>query len=117
MSLMSLNLRLPEDGTTSAADDGMTDPATAASAIAELRRVLAAPGMLTHPAIRNELHKLDEQLAAELAGCGGFPGRHRYQAGEDDQAGKDDQADEGDHDDHDAARARGDRAAQAARPR
>lgn len=156
MSLMSLNLHLPAAGTTRAAGGGRTDTATAASAIAELRRLLTAPGMLANPAVRRELHKLDEQLAAELPGRGGLPGRHRAgrgarpgppalrgplgqgpakaaapvsdheqderadkdgRADDGDRAGEDDQAGEGDRDDHDGADARGDRAAQAARPR
>jgi hypothetical protein len=131
MSLMSLNLHLRQDGTTGTADGGRTDTSAATSAIAELRRLLAAPGMLTHPAVRNELNKLDEQLAAELQGGGGTPGRHRSGRGA--RPGllapapapgpsspvpdheRDDQADEGHRDDRDGAGSGGNRAAQAAR--
>jgi hypothetical protein len=75
MSLMKLNLPLSDDGAEAAR--GRPDTRAATSVIAELRRLLAAPGMLTHPAIRNELRKLEEQLSAELP-CGGrTPGRHR----------------------------------------
>jgi hypothetical protein len=131
MSLMSLNLPLPDDEAAEAA--GRPDPATATSAIAEVRRLLATPGILTHPAIRDELFKLDEQLSAGLP-CGErTPGRHRSRLAARSRRlalgpgseslspipdhERDDQADEGGPDDQDRADAGGDRAPQVARPR
>jgi hypothetical protein len=133
MSLMSLHLPLPDGGPAESTSGDRADAATTSSVIAELRRLLAAPGMLTHPAIRHELHKLDEQLAAGLSAGGRLPGRHRSVRGvEPGSAGlcpgkespqpaldheRNDQPDDGEHDAQDRAVAGGDRAPQAPRPR
>ncbi|MGI9007103.1 MAG: hypothetical protein ACR2FU_13080, partial [Streptosporangiaceae bacterium] len=77
MSLLSLTLPLPPcppDAETTAA--APADTSTTTSVIAELRRQLAAPGMLAHPAVGRELRLLAEQLARELPAGGRAPGRH-----------------------------------------
>lgn len=119
MSLLSLNLPLPEHGPTNEVATGdAADVATATSAIAELRRQLAAPGMLAHPAVCRELHKLDEQLNRMHTAAGRTPGRHRAARGRPlPDHGTDLQpADKGEHDEPDRAGPAGDRAPQAARP-
>ena len=119
MSLLSLNLPLPEPGPADEVPPGdATDIATATSAIAELRRQLAEPGLLGHPAVRRELHKLDEQLARMHTPAGRTPGRHRAARGRPPaDHGTDGQpAGNGDDDEPDRADPAGDRAPQAARP-
>lgn len=49
-----------------------------ATAIAGLRRRLRRPEMLEHPAVLDELRKLDEEVTSQLADdTGRSPGRHR----------------------------------------
>lgn len=57
--------------------DTDTDAAAATTAIAGLRDRLARAETLNHPAVRYELHKLDELLIGQLDQVGYKPGRHR----------------------------------------
>ncbi|HEX9065304.1 MAG TPA: hypothetical protein VF843_09355 [Streptosporangiaceae bacterium] len=82
MSLLSLTLPLPDCIASAEVPGarglgaGVPDAGPARSAIAELRRQLAAPGVLAHPAVRRELRELEDQLAVKLS-AGRLPGRHR----------------------------------------
>jgi hypothetical protein len=54
------------------------DAAATATAIAGLRRRLRRPEMLEHPAVQDELRKLEEQVTTQLVDqAGRNPGRHR----------------------------------------
>jgi hypothetical protein len=57
------------------------EAAAASTAIAGLRWRLRRQSTLEHPAVRRELRKLDEQLAARLERAGSTPGRHRFPGG------------------------------------
>jgi hypothetical protein len=56
------------------------EAAAAATAIAGLRWRLRRQSTLEHPAVRRELHQLDEQLTAQLDRPARPPGRHRFPA-------------------------------------
>ena len=56
------------------------EAAAATTAIAGLRWRLRRQGTLEHPAVRRELRKLEEQLAAQLERAERTPGRHRAPA-------------------------------------
>jgi len=56
------------------------DVEATAAAIAGLRHRLGNQQLLTHPAVMKELHKLDDQLVAQLSNTDGAPGRHRSRA-------------------------------------
>jgi len=54
------------------------DAAAAATVIAGLRRRLRRPEVLEHPAVQEELRKLEEQVTTQLVDqAGRSPGRHR----------------------------------------
>ena len=54
------------------------DASATATAIAGLRRRLRRPEVLEHPAVRDELRKLEEQVTTQLVEqAGRNPGRHR----------------------------------------
>jgi hypothetical protein len=58
------------------------EAAAVVTAIAGLRWKLRRQGMLEHPAVLQEMRKLEEQVAAQLAHPSGrSPGRHRSPAG------------------------------------
>jgi hypothetical protein len=58
------------------------EAAAVVTAIAGLRWKLRRQGMLEHPAVQQEMRKLEEQVAAQLAHPPGrSPGRHRSPAG------------------------------------
>jgi hypothetical protein len=66
------------DGGRDYQGDIEADAAATATAIAGLRRRLRRPEMLEHPAVLDELHKLEEQVNTQLADHPGrSPGRHR----------------------------------------
>jgi hypothetical protein len=67
--------------TSRTAPHDRTDIAAATTAIAALRGRLRRPGTLDHPAVRRELRKLEEQLAALPEHAGRKPGRHRARPG------------------------------------
>ena len=99
---------MPASCTTLAArpqSDAETEATAATTAIAGLRRRLSHQGVIEHPAVRRELRKLEEQLAAQFDGTARAPGRHRSPAGapgaDHDRADRD-RADR-DHADHDRA--------------
>ena len=61
--------------------DAESEASAATTAIAGLRRRLKHQSVIDHPAVRRELRKLEEQLAAQFDGTGRAPGRHRSPSG------------------------------------
>jgi hypothetical protein len=68
----------PRTGRPTGASD--IDAAAASTVIAKLRYLLRCQDILEHPAVTCELHKLEEQLTAQLAGAAHASGRHRVTA-------------------------------------